>query len=90
MILDELYYGNIEPTEQAVPKEYRKLSKRTGDLLAELEKALSKEQMELVDKFYSHITDVHCMEVKAKFQYGFSLGVTLMKEVQDMLSDDND
>ncbi len=40
--------------------------------------------MELVDKFYSHITDVHCMEVKAKFQYGFFLGVMLMKKVQDI------
>ena len=40
--------------------------------------------MELVDKFYSHITDVHYMEVKAKFQYGFFLGVMLMKKVQDI------
>ena len=74
MVLDDLYCGNIYPAEQVVPheKEYRKLHRHTGELLTELEEKLSKEQMELVNQFHAHVIDVHCMELEAHFQYGFS------------------
>lgn len=87
MVLDELYYGNIYPSEQAVcqEKEYRKLHKHTGVLLEELEEKLSREQMELVNQFHSHLIDIHCMEVKANFQYGFSMGLLMMREAQEMM-----
>lgn len=86
-MLDDLYCGNIYPAEQVVPheKEYRKLHRHTGELLTELEEKLSKEQMELVNQFHTHIIDVHCMELEAQFQYGFSLGMMLMKEVYELL-----
>ena len=87
MVLDDLYCGNIYPAEQVVPheKEYRKLHRHTGELLTELEEKLSKEQMELVNLFHTHVIDVHCMELEAHFQYGFSLGMMLMKEVFDLM-----
>lgn len=87
MVLDDLYCGNIYPAEQVVPheKEYRKLHRHTGELLTELEEKLSKEQMELVNQFHTHVIDVHCMELEAHFQYGFSLGLMLMKEVYELL-----
>ena len=87
MVLDDLYCGNIYPAEQVVPheKEYRKLHRHTGELLTELEEKLSKEQMELVNQFHTHVIDVHCMELEAQFQYGFSLGMMLMKEVYELL-----
>lgn len=87
MVLDDLYCGNIYPAEQVVPheKEYRKLHRHTGELLTELEEKLSKEQMKLVNQFHTHIIDVHCMELEAQFQYGFSLGMMLMKEVYELL-----
>ncbi len=87
MVLDELYYGNIYPSEQILihDKEYQKLHKHTGVLLTQLEEKLSKEHMELVNQFHSHVIDVHCMEVKAQFQYGLSLGLMMMKEAQDFL-----
>ena len=87
MVLDDLYCGNIYPAEQVVPheKEYRKLHRHTGELLTELEEKLSKEQMELVNQFHTHVIDVHCMELEAHFQYGFSLGLMLMKEVYALL-----
>ena len=58
---------NIYPAEQVVPheKEYRKLHRHTGELLTELEEKLSKEQMELVNQFHTHVIDVHCMELEA-------------------------
>lgn len=64
----------------------------TGELLNKLEEKLSKEQMDLVNQFHSHVINVHCMEVEAQFQYGFSLGLMLMKEVYELLEngDGND
>ena len=41
--------------------------------------------MKLVNQFHTHIIDVHCMELEAQFQYGFSLGMMLMKEVYELL-----
>ena len=92
MVLDELYYGNIYPSEQILihDKEYQKLHKHTGVLLTQLEEKLSKEHMELVNQFHSHVIDVHCMEVKAQFQYGLSLGLMMMKEAQEVLKDQFD
>ena len=89
MVLDDLYCGNIYPAEQVVPheKEYRKLHTHTGELLTELEEKLSKEQMELVNQFHTHVIDVHCMELEAHFQYGSSLGMMLMKEVHTLLDE---
>lgn len=89
MVLDDLYCGNIYPAEQVVPheKEYRELHRHTGELLTELEKKLSKEQMELVNQFHTHVVDVHCMELETHFQYGFSLGMMLMKEVHTLLDE---
>lgn len=91
MILDELYYGNIYPSEQILvhDKEYHKLRKHTGVLLAQLEEKLTLEQMELVNQFHSHLIDVNSLEAKANFQYGFSLGLMLMKEAQDMFKQGN-
>ena len=41
--------------------------------------------MDLVNQFHSHVINVLCMEVEAQFQYGFSLGLMLMKEVYELL-----
>lgn len=92
MVLDDLYSGNIYPAEQVVSheKEYRKLHRHTRELLNEMEEKLSKEQMDLVNQFHTHVIDVHCMEVEAQFQYGFSLGAMLMKEVYELLKSNED
>lgn len=83
MVLEALFRGNIDPAEQAFPRDetFLKLHRKTGELLTELEHKLPPEQMELVNQFHSHLIDVHCMEVEAQFHYGFSLGMLLMKEV---------
>ena len=89
MVLDDLYCGNIYSAEQVVPheKEYHKLHRHTGELLTELEEKFSKEQMELVNQRHTYVIDVYCVELEAHFQYGFSLGLMLMKEVYELLGD---
>lgn len=83
MVLDDLYCGNIYPAEQVVPheKEYRKLHRHTGELLTELEEKLSKEQMELVNQFHTHVIDVHCMELEAHW----SGRISFAKRQRDMV-----
>lgn len=91
MVLDELYYGNIYLSEQILvhDKEHHKLHKHTGVSLTKLEEILLPEQMELVNQFHSHLIDVNSLEAKASFQYGFSLGLVLMKEAQELLEQEN-
>ena len=86
MVLETLYCGDICPVEQAVPqdKEYRKMKKKTGQLLDELSEKLTKEQMELVNNFHMHLIKTNCMELEAQFQYGFALGMLLMKDVYEL------
>ena len=52
--------------------------------LEELESKLTPEQMKLVNQFHSDIIAAHCMEVEAQFQYGFALGMLLMKDVYEL------
>ena len=54
VILDELYYGNIYPSEQIIihDKAYQRLRKRTEILLTKLEETLTPEQVELVNQFH--------------------------------------
>lgn len=36
------------------------------------------------NQFHSDIIAAHCMEVEAQFQYGFALGMLLMKDVYEL------
>lgn len=83
MMLESLYCGNIYPADQAIPldKEYQKLRHKG---LEELESKLTPEQMKLVNQFHSDVISSHCMEVETQFQYGFALGMLLMKDVYEL------
>lgn len=83
MILEQLYYGNISPVEETVvpDEEIRQLRGTLAAGMEELSTKLSPEDMELVSKVVDDATQLHCAELKRQFQYGFSLGVLLMKEV---------
>ena len=52
--------------------------------LEELESKLTPEQMKLVNQFHSDLISSHCMEVETQFQYGFALGMLLMKDVYEL------
>lgn len=83
MILDALYYGNICPTEDAVShsSEYKKLNKQVAGALDELATKLTKEEMEMVNKFHTKVCELYCYEIAEKFKYGFTLGALMIQEV---------
>ena len=82
MIIENLYYGNLCPMEDAGPDDpaYRDLNRGVLKALEELEAALTKEQMALVNQLHARISDLNCYETEAKFRYGFILGLRLMQE----------
>ena len=82
-ILDELWYGNVCPNDG-----YRESSKEARELLGyianhhdRLQKGLTDEQKEILQKFddcYAELTDINEREI---FSYGFRLGARIAIEV---------
>ena len=84
--MDNLFLFSILAADQAIPldKEYQQLRQKILKGLEELESKLTSEQMKLVNQFHSDIIAAHCMEVETQFQYGFALGMLLMKDVYEL------
>ena len=81
-LLDELWYGNIEPYEQ-----YTKGDKRLKELLpliarnrSELKETLTDKQKEILEKFEDCTNEMHSVTERDAFSYGFRLGVRLMAD----------
>ena len=81
-LLDELWYGNIEPYE-----EYTKGDKRLKELLpliarnrSELKETLTDKQKEILEKFEDCTNEMHSVTERDAFSYGFRLGVRLMAD----------
>ena len=83
-ILEEFWYGNIEPTEyDTSSKEYKKLQElicRNEEILRD---TMTDEQKELFEKYTDcvreHQTNIDCLI----FQNGFKLGARMMLEVME-------
>ncbi len=81
-LLDELWYGNIEPYEQ-----YTKGDKRLKELLpliarnrSELKETMTDMQKEILEKFEDCTNEMHSVTERDAFSYGFRLGVRLMAD----------
>ena len=81
-LLDELWYGNIEPYEQ-----YTKGDKRLKELLpliarnrSELKETLTDKQKEILEKFEDCTNEMHSVTERDAFSYGFRLGMRLAVE----------
>jgi len=83
-ILEEFWYGNIEPTEyDTSSKEYKKLQElicRNEEILRD---TMTDEQKELFEKYTDcvreHQTNIDCLI----FQNGFKLGARMLLEVME-------
>ena len=84
-ILEELWYGNIEPAEyDASPsKEYKELLHLISRNEEKLQATMTDEQKELFEKYTDcvreHQTNTDCLI----FQNGFKLGARMMLEVME-------
>ncbi len=82
-ILEELWYGNIEPTEYAtVPtKEYRELRRLLDRNEEKLRATMTDEQKELFAKYVDCVLDCQALTECILFQNSFKLGIRMMAEV---------
>ena len=81
-ILEEFWYGNIEPNEYDISsKEYKKLLELICRNEDKLRATMTDEQKELFERFddcYADLTDINEREV---FAYAFRLGGKIATEI---------
>ncbi len=81
-LLDNLWYGNIDPHEKVLieSKRYKHLLSLMGRNQDELGETLTEKQSETLEKYDTAINEMHSITEIEAFSYGFRLGVRLMIE----------
>ncbi len=81
-ILEELYYGKLNPWEANFREgsEYDLLRKKIDNKMDDFEEKLSKDEVEAFRELVSLICDQLCMEESERFIQGFRLGGRLVLE----------
>ena len=84
-ILEEFWYGNIEPTEYDTSscKEYKKLLELIGRNEEKLKATMTDEQKELFEKYTDCVREYQTITDCLIFQNSFKLGARMMLEVME-------
>lgn len=84
-ILEEFWYGNIEPTEYDTSscKEYKKLLELICRNKEKLQATMTDEQKELFSRYTDAVREHQMMTDSLIFQNGFKLGARIMLEVME-------
>ena len=82
-ILEEFWYGNIEPTEYDTSsnKEYKKLVELICRNEEKLRATMTDEQKELFSRYTDAVREYQTMVECLLFQNGFKLGARMMLEI---------
>ncbi|WP_340017754.1 DUF6809 family protein [Paenibacillus sp. FSL H3-0457] len=81
-ILEEIYYGNLRPEENIVPKdsEYRSINKEITTNIEKFQKKLSEDDFKQLEELLDMTDQVHSMHSKEAFASGFKIGTLIMIE----------
>lgn len=84
-ILEEFWYGNIEPTEYDTSpcKEYKKLLELICRNEEKLKATMTDEQKELFSRYTDVVREYQTMAECLLFQNSFKLGARMMVEVME-------
>ena len=84
-LLEEFWYGNIEPTEYDISsnKEYKKLVELIYRNEEKLKATMADEQKELFEKYTDCVGENQAITDCLIFQNGFKLGARMMLEVME-------
>lgn len=83
-ILEEFWYGNIEPTEyDTSSKEYKKLLELICRNEEKLKATMTDEQKELFEKYTDCVREYQTITDCLIFQNSFKLGARMMLEVME-------
>ena len=91
-VLEDLWYGNINPHETFLNDNcrFKKLLSLMGKNRDNLSDTLTEQQKEILAKYDDAVNEMHSLAEQAAFQYGFSLGVSLMVEsISIQLTEEN-
>ena len=82
-ILEELWYGNIDPTEygSSLSPEYRELHRLVDRNEADLRATMTDAQKELFKRYLESVLEYQTLSELILFQNSFKLGARLMVEV---------
>ena len=86
-MLSELWYGNIEPQDRAIPRnsEYKKLLNKICEYEEQFRGIFSPEQQTEFEDYENATISVTAICEEAAFIYGFRLGAKIMLEVLEEL-----
>lgn len=84
-ILEELWYGNIEPTEYGASScpEYRELRRLVDRNETDLRATMTDAQKELFNRYLESVLEYQTLSELMLFQNSFKLGARLMVEVME-------
>ena len=84
-ILEELWYGNIDPTEYgaSLSPEYRELHRLVDRNEADLHATMTDAQKELFKRYLESVLEYQTLSEPILFQNSFKLGARLMVEVME-------
>ena len=84
-ILEELGYGNIEPTDfgSSTSPEYKKLRRLVDRNEADIRATMTDAQKELFNRYLESVLEYQTMSELMLFQNSFKLGARLMVEVME-------
>ncbi len=84
-ILEELWYGNIEPTEfgASFSQEYKELRKLVDRNETDLRATMTDAQKELFTRYLESVLEYQTLSELMLFQNSFKLGARLMVEVME-------
>lgn len=81
-LLEDLWYGNINPHEAILQndKQFKNLLSLMGKTQDKLSDTLTERQKETLEKYDAAVNEMHSLAELSAFRYGFSLGVRLIAE----------
>ena len=82
-VINELWYGNIEPQDRKIPrdKEYKQLLKKICDYEEQFRGIFSPEQQQDFEDYENATISVTAISEEASFVEGFRLGAKMILEV---------
>jgi len=84
-ILEEFWYGNIEPTDldSTASKEYKEALRLIARNEEKLQATMTDEQKELLSRYTDAVHDFQAMAECMLFQSSFKLGARMMLEIME-------
>ena len=91
-LLENLWYGNIDPHEAILTdsKRYKHLLSLMGRNRDELSETLTDKQSEVLEKYDDVNNEMHSLAEVEAFSYGFQFGVRLMIEIYKGIKAESD